>query len=56
MFINWFNFINTIDAVLKVGVAHLWFVTIHPLDDGKGRVARAIASCSMRFNFCFLPF
>jgi Fic family protein len=31
------------DAVLKAGVAHLWFVTIHPFDDGNGRIARAIA-------------
>jgi Fic family protein len=29
--------------VLKAGVAHLWFVTIHPFDDGNGRIARAIA-------------
>jgi Fic family protein len=41
-FIDWFN-INGIDPVLKAGVAHLWFVTIHPFDDGNGRIARAIA-------------
>ena len=29
--------------VLKAGIAHLWFVTIHPFDDGNGRIARAIA-------------
>jgi Fic family protein len=32
-----------IDPVLKAGVAHLWFVTIHPFDDGNGRIARALA-------------
>jgi Fic family protein len=31
------------DPVLKAGLAHLWFVTIHPFDDGNGRIARAIA-------------
>ena len=34
---------NRIDAVLKAALAHLWFVTIHPFDDGNGRIARAIA-------------
>jgi Fic family protein len=35
------------DPVLKAGVAHLWFVTIHPFDDGNGRVARAIADMAL---------
>lgn len=43
MFLDWFNRESDIDAVLKAGVAHLWFVTIHPFDDGNGRIARAIA-------------
>ena len=42
-FLDWFNTENTIDPVLKAGIAHLWFVTIHPFDDGNGRIARAIA-------------
>lgn len=42
-FLTWFNSGPEIDAVLKAGVAHLWFVTIHPFDDGNGRIARAIA-------------
>jgi len=42
-FLDWFNGDTTIDPVLKAGVAHLWFVTIHPFDDGNGRIARAIA-------------
>ena len=42
-FLNWFNAGPEIDPVLKAGLAHLWFVTIHPFDDGNGRIARAIA-------------
>src|SRR5215469_3605114 len=42
-FLVWFEQDNSTDLVLKAGVAHLWFVTIHPFDDGNGRIARAIA-------------
>ncbi len=42
-FLDWFDSDDAIDPVLKAGVAHLWFVTIHPFDDGNGRIARAIA-------------
>jgi Fic family protein len=42
-FLDWFNLNSDIDLVLKAGLAHLWFVTIHPFDDGNGRTARAIA-------------
>jgi Fic family protein len=42
-FIVWFNAVHEIDPVLKSAIAHLWFVTIHPFDDGNGRIARAIA-------------
>jgi Fic family protein len=42
-FTDWFNAHADIDPVLKAGLAHLWFVTIHPFDDGNGRIARAIA-------------
>jgi Fic family protein len=42
-FVAWFEKDNSTDLVLKSGVAHLWFVTIHPFDDGNGRIARAIA-------------
>jgi Fic family protein len=41
-FLQWFNTRELADPVLKAGVAHLWFVTIHPFDDGNGRIARAI--------------
>jgi Fic family protein len=42
-FIEWANQLDGIDPVLKSAIAHLWFVTIHPFDDGNGRIARAIA-------------
>lgn len=41
-FVNWFNENASMDKVLKAAVAHLWFITIHPFDDGNGRIARAI--------------
>ncbi|MGK5089772.1 Fic family protein [Bdellovibrionota bacterium FG-2] len=46
-FLSWFNGQKSIDPVLKAGVAHLWFVTLHPFDDGNGRIARAIADMSL---------
>lgn len=46
-FLDWFNKGNDIDPVLKAAVAHLWFVTIHPFDDGNGRIARAIADMQL---------
>jgi Fic family protein len=46
-FLGWFNAEPAIDPVLKAGVAHLWFVTIHPFDDGNGRIARAIADMAL---------
>ena len=42
-FIAWANREEGMDPVLKSAIAHLWFVTIHPFDDGNGRIARAIA-------------
>jgi Fic family protein len=42
-FLDWFNKEDSSDLVLKAGIAHLWFVTIHPFDDWNGRIARAIA-------------
>ena len=41
-FISWVNSDETIDTVLKAAIAHLWFVSIHPFDDGNGRIARAL--------------
>lgn len=46
-FINWFNEENTLDSILKAAVAHLWFVTIHPFDDGNGRIARTITDMQL---------
>lgn len=46
-FLEWFNNENKIDPVLKGAVAHLWFVTIHPFDDGNGRIGRAIADMQL---------
>jgi Fic family protein len=46
-FLNWFNSNDSQDPVLKSALAHLWFVTIHPFDDGNGRIARAIADLQL---------
>jgi Fic family protein len=46
-FLTWFNAETTIDPVLKAGLAHLWLVTIHPFDDGNGRIARALADLQL---------
>jgi Fic family protein len=46
-FLDWFNGSASIDPVLKAALAHLWFVTIHPFDDGNGRIARAIADLAL---------
>ena len=42
-FLNWANQPDNADPVLRSALAHFWFVTIHPFDDGNGRIARAIA-------------
>jgi Fic family protein len=46
-FLKWFNADSGIDLVLKSAIAHLWFVTIHPFEDGNGRIARAIADMAL---------
>lgn len=46
-FLSWFARERDIDPVLKAAVAHLWFVTIHPFEDGNGRIARAIADMAL---------
>jgi Fic family protein len=46
-FLGWFNANADTDPVLKAGLAHLWFVIIHPFDDGNGRIARAIADMAL---------
>jgi Fic family protein len=46
-FLDWFNRPPDIDEVMKAGLSHLWVVTIHPFDDGNGRIARAIADMAL---------
>lgn len=45
-FLRWFEQPSDMDPLLIAGLAHLWFVTIHPFEDGNGRIARAIADMS----------
>ncbi len=47
VFLDWFNGEAGIDPVLKAGLAHLWFVSLHPFDDGNGRIARVIADLAL---------
>ena len=46
-FLTWFNAPSTQDGLIVSAIAHLWFVTIHPYDDGNGRIARAVADLAL---------
>ncbi len=46
-FLGWFNASEEGDPVVKAGLAHLWFVTLHPFDDGNGRMARAVGDMAL---------
>lgn len=46
-FLEWFNGDARTEPVLKAALAHVWFVTIHPFDDGNGRIARGIADMAL---------
>ena len=46
-FLAWFNAEPDTDPVIKAALAHFWFITIHPLEDGNGRIARAIAEMAL---------
>lgn len=46
-FIEWFNSAQELDPILKAALAHFWFVTVHPFDDGNGRIGRAIAEMAL---------
>ncbi|MBU0606964.1 MAG: Fic family protein [Armatimonadetes bacterium] len=46
-FLEWFNSNGGADWLLKAGIAHLWFVMVHPFEDGNGRIARAIADLAL---------
>jgi Fic family protein len=47
VFLSWFNTERNIEPVLKAALSHLWFVSIHPFDDGNGRIARAISDLTL---------
>ena len=47
IFLNWFEAPGDLDPLLIAGLAHMWFVTLHPFDDGNGRIARAIADMAL---------
>ncbi len=46
-FMEWFNTDESTEPVVKSAISHLWFVSIHPFDDGNGRIARAIADMQL---------
>lgn len=46
-FLKWFESKSDLDQVIKAGIAHLWFITIHPFEDGNGRIARAIGDMAL---------
>jgi len=46
-FLEWFNGRQEADWVVNAAIAHLWFVTVHPFEDGNGRIARAIADMAL---------
>jgi Fic family protein len=46
-FLKWFEASNKTDKIIHAALAHLWFVTIHPFDDGNGRIARAITDMAL---------
>lgn len=47
VFLEWFGRSDEIDPIIKAGIAHFWFVTIHPFEDGNGRIARAIGDMAL---------
>ncbi|MBM9513602.1 Fic family protein [Desulfogranum marinum] len=51
VFLNWVNTNDDHNPLLKAGIAHLWFILIHPFDDGNGRVGRAITDYIMSKNY-----
>lgn len=46
-FLDWFNSQEEMDGIIRAGIAHFWFVTLHPFDDGNGRLARVITDMVM---------
>lgn len=55
-FLEWWNSSpKELDGLIRAGVAHLWFVSIHPFDDGNGRIARAITDMALAQGCAILP-
>ncbi len=58
LFLEWFNSdlnivkVTTEDAIIRAAIAHLWFITLHPFDDGNGRVARALTDRALAQAEC----
>ena len=46
-FLSWYEQEDGTDLVVKAGLAHLWFITLHPFDDGNGRIARALSDMAL---------
>lgn len=46
-FLAWFNTYDGTDPIIRAGIAHFWFVTIHPFEDGNGRIARALCDMAL---------
>ena len=46
-FLRWFEAVPVGDAIIKAGLAHLWLVTLHPFDDGNGRISRAVGDMAL---------
>jgi len=46
-FLTWLNNTDDLDSILKASIAHLWFITIHPFEDGNGRIARSITDMQL---------
>ena len=46
-FLDWFNHAQGLDPTVKAGLAHLWFVTLHPFEDGNGRIGRAVCDMAL---------
>lgn len=47
LFLSWWNNQSSLDGIIRAGIAHLYFVTIHPFDDGNGRIARALTDMAI---------
>ncbi len=50
-FFDWLNAENEPEPLLKAGIAHLWFIMIHPFDDGNGRIGRAVTDCLLTRSY-----